>query len=179
VGTGRNNLPVPSVDPDPQRPTGPTSPRQAERRFERHQVSLSYSREERYSYPFPPPDLLERYDSIIPNGAERIIQLVERQSAHRQDLESRVIGNDILLSRAGLISATVITLGALVVAGILAVNGGSFEGLAAAIGSIAILAGVFYYGTKSRRQEREHKTQVSSGSQPTEPKAIEAEGDKQ
>jgi uncharacterized membrane protein len=35
------------------------------------------------SGPLPHPDILAAYDSIIKNGAERIMSQVETQSAHR------------------------------------------------------------------------------------------------
>lgn len=41
--------------------------------------------------PLPPPDILEAYDKVVPNGADRIMSLAERQSQHRQDMEARVI----------------------------------------------------------------------------------------
>jgi uncharacterized membrane protein len=40
-----------------------------------------------FSGPIPPPDLLERYNQIIPEGADRILKMAEKQSAHRQKIE--------------------------------------------------------------------------------------------
>ncbi|MCK5841950.1 MAG: DUF2335 domain-containing protein [Candidatus Sabulitectum sp.] len=41
--------------------------------------------------PLPDPDTLERYNNIIPNGAERIMCMAEEQSSHRRSIESTVI----------------------------------------------------------------------------------------
>ena len=42
---------------------------------------------EAFSGPIPPPDLLEKYNNIIPNGADRILAMAEQQQAHRQFME--------------------------------------------------------------------------------------------
>ena len=41
--------------------------------------------------PIPPPQLLEQYSKVIPNGAERIMAMAESQLQHRQSLESAVV----------------------------------------------------------------------------------------
>jgi uncharacterized membrane protein len=45
------------------------------------------SMESFYSGPLPPAEMLEQYNRIIPNGAERIMAMTERQSAHRITIE--------------------------------------------------------------------------------------------
>lgn len=40
-----------------------------------------------WSGPLPPPEALERFNAIIPNGADRIVSMAEREQAHRIDLE--------------------------------------------------------------------------------------------
>lgn len=42
-----------------------------------------------FSGPLPPPAMLEHYQRIIPNAAERIFALTEKQANHRQQLEIR------------------------------------------------------------------------------------------
>lgn len=48
-----------------------------------------------YSGPIPPPDVLERFNQIIPKGAHRILKMAEKQQAHRHALETKVISSDI------------------------------------------------------------------------------------
>ena len=38
--------------------------------------------------PIPPPELLAEYDQVIPNGAERILSMAEKQSDHRMRMEA-------------------------------------------------------------------------------------------
>ena len=61
------------------------------RQIARREVSLSST----FSGPLPPPETLIRYNDAVPDGAERIIALAERQAAHRMALESRVVDADI------------------------------------------------------------------------------------
>lgn len=35
----------------------------------------------------PPYDVLRGYENVLPGGAERILAMVERQSAHRRQIE--------------------------------------------------------------------------------------------
>ncbi len=44
-----------------------------------------------HSGPLPDPDTLRAYAKLIPNGAERIMGLVEGESRHRQAQEARLI----------------------------------------------------------------------------------------
>jgi uncharacterized membrane protein len=41
--------------------------------------------------PLPPPEELAAYNQIIPDGANRMMTMVERQSAHRIEIEKQVI----------------------------------------------------------------------------------------
>jgi uncharacterized membrane protein len=43
------------------------------------------------SSPVPPAELLDGYNHAIPDGGNRLFSLIERQSAHRQELETKVI----------------------------------------------------------------------------------------
>lgn len=63
-----------------------------------------------YSGPVPPPTLLKEYNEIVPGGAERILSMAERQSAHRIDLESTVIKGESRRSWCGLWLGFVVSL---------------------------------------------------------------------
>lgn len=41
--------------------------------------------------PLPPPEILAQYGQIIPNGAERLMVLLEKQTDHRISIESRLV----------------------------------------------------------------------------------------
>ncbi len=44
-----------------------------------------------HSGPIPSPDVLRGYNDIVPNAAERIIQMAEQQQAHRHAMETNVL----------------------------------------------------------------------------------------
>lgn len=41
--------------------------------------------------PLPPPEILAHYSEIIPNGADRLMVLLEKQTDHRISVESRLV----------------------------------------------------------------------------------------
>lgn len=43
---------------------------------------------QQWSGPLPPPAALDQFNQIVPGGAERIIAMVEREQAHRIEMES-------------------------------------------------------------------------------------------
>lgn len=48
-----------------------------------------------YSGPIPPPAILEQYNEIIPDAAERIIRMAEKNADHRQTMESAILEANI------------------------------------------------------------------------------------
>lgn len=55
------------------------------------QPSGNHSVSQQWSGPLPPPAALEHFNQIIPNGAERIMAMVEREQAHRISEESSIL----------------------------------------------------------------------------------------
>ena len=54
-----------------------------------------------WSGPLPPPTLLAEYNDAVPDGAERIVSMVERQTAHRMEMEARTAKYDHRLAHTG------------------------------------------------------------------------------
>ena len=73
-----------------------------------------------YSGPIPPPALLKEFNEIIPNGADRILQMAEKAADHRQSLESAVVTGDIHRAKLGMIFGLAIVVLAIVVGGLIA-----------------------------------------------------------
>ncbi len=51
---------------------------------------LQFVEQTSFTGPLPPPEMLARYDTLIPNGADRLMRLVESQVSHRHSMESQV-----------------------------------------------------------------------------------------
>ena len=113
----------------------------------------------RFVGPLPPPELLKRYDEVIPGGAERIIALAERQSAHRQELEKTVINSNCKNERLGTILGFVLAMIALIGGFALVAAGFDVGGIAAIVSALGSLVGVFIYGKKKQQEDRADKIQ--------------------
>jgi uncharacterized membrane protein len=113
-----------------------------------------------FSGPLPPPEILRKYEEVLPGSAERIISMAERQGSHRQDLESRVVSSNIMNEKMGMIFGFIICLVA-ISGGIYAViQGKSAAGLSAIITPLGALVGVFIYGKAKQSKDLEQKRQA-------------------
>jgi len=65
-----------------------------------------------WSGPLPPPGALQQFDTIIPNGAERIMGMVEREQLHRMELDKATVRAEILDTIGGKVLGAVMTLAA-------------------------------------------------------------------
>ncbi len=111
-----------------------------------------------WSGPIPPPSALQGYENIIPGSANRILEMAEKQTEHRIELEKIVIQGDTTRSYVGLIAGFILS-AMVIVGGIYLIStghdwaGGVLVGL-----DLVGLASVFVYGSRSRRAEREQKS---------------------
>jgi len=110
-----------------------------------------------FSGPLPPPQLLAKYNEVIPNGAERIMAMAEKQSAHRENLESRVVNGNVANQTRGSYFAFIIALVTILCGFFLIYKGKSGVGLAAIVTSVAGLVSVFFYSKREQRKERQEK----------------------
>ncbi|MGC2283668.1 MAG: DUF2335 domain-containing protein [Candidatus Acidiferrum sp.] len=119
------------------------------------QVAKAYS----FSGPLPPPEILEKYNQVMPGLAERIISMAEQQGKHRQGLERTVVESNAFVQKVGPFLGFVVAMTA-VIGGIeLVLRGKDGYGLAAIITALASLAGVFIYGKSKQRKDLDNKAQ--------------------
>jgi uncharacterized membrane protein len=88
--------------------------------------------------------------------------MAERQGAHRESIEARVVAGNVASQARGSIFAFTICMVALVGGFGLIFTGKSVDGLVAIISSLGVLAGVFVYGKYQQRQERIDKADALS-----------------
>jgi uncharacterized membrane protein len=113
-----------------------------------------------FSGPLPPPEALARYNEVIPGGAERILAMAERQSAHREALESKVVNANASSQKMGSTYAFILSLVAVVGGVWLIHDGKSVTGLATILADLAALAGVFVVSRSKQAKERVQKSKA-------------------
>lgn len=57
--------------------------------------SIQLQQHQIFEGPTPPPEVLERYDALVPGTAQRLIDLAVEESHHRRKLESNAQAADI------------------------------------------------------------------------------------
>ena len=142
------------MDGDGATRMAPNSPQRLDRN--RNVRVAAYS----FSGPLPPPELLARYNDVVPNGAERIIKMAENQQTHRQDLERTVVHGNVQSERRGQWMGLTISVVVLAAGVYLAAIGRQAAGGAIAVADLATLAGVFVYGKHVQRQELDKKKEA-------------------
>jgi len=110
-----------------------------------HQLKVTHSHI--HLGPLPPPEQLIGYNEVVPNGAERIFVLAEKQAAHRQSLETRRLEADIKRSLRGLAAGFTVTILALFVSAFLIYYGHDFAG--ASIFGVSLVAIVIAFASGS------------------------------
>jgi uncharacterized membrane protein len=112
------------------------------------QMTLSVT-ERHHSGPLPPAETLIQYNSVIPNGADRIMIMAEKQQDHRMALENKAITSQLGQSRAGQIFGFILCLLALSASTYLGFTG--HEAIGSIIGSTTIIAmaSIFVLGKRS------------------------------
>ena len=118
-------------------------------------VSAQYS----FSGPLPPPELLAKYNDVIPNGAERIMQMAEKQQVHRHDLEKTVVTGNVKSESRGQWMGLAISVIVLGLGFYLAVTGKQIAGSIFVGADLSALAGVFVYGKHVQRKELAQKSE--------------------
>jgi uncharacterized membrane protein len=125
-------------------------------------------RGQRFSGPLPHPDLIAQYNDVIPNGADRIVSMAERQAEHRQFLEKTTVLSDRNRAYLGMILGFCIVLFFGGCGAYLITNGNEIKGFIALFGPLASLVGTFFYSERARRRERLERSRVRGEALPPE-----------
>ena len=112
---------------------------------------------EQFRGPLPPPDVLEKYNQVAPDAANRIITMAEQETSHRRDMEHLIISNEYKEAKIGQICAVLIGSLAIIAGSVISVLGAQLAG--AAIGGCGVigLVSVFVIGRKGDRLRKQDK----------------------
>lgn len=113
--------------------------------------------EVQFSGPLPPPEILEKYDRVLPGAAERIFVMAEQQAQHRRQLEAVVIRSDTINAKLGLWLGFLIGLAGIGSGVLIAVYSSIPAGSLLSFTALAMLAGTFVYGSRLRSKERQDR----------------------
>ena len=110
-----------------------------------------------WSGPYPPPQLLRGYEDVLPGSADRIIKMAEEQQRHRHHLEKTTVEGAGKRAHQGLWLGFVISLVVLGLGTAVILLGHEAAGATIMSVDVVALAGVFVYGRREQRKEREEK----------------------
>ena len=132
-------------------------PKETEAKIEK--VVTRVIQSEQFSGPIPHPDIIRKYEEILPGAAERIISMAEKQSNHRQDMEKLMIKAEVRDSFFGVIFAFLLGIGCIIAAIVLAIiipgNGGAVVASIFGISGIGSLVGTFLKATRQLNNSTE------------------------
>ncbi len=103
-----------------------------------------------YQGALPPPEMLERFDRIVPGGAERIFAMAEAEMKHRHQYESNALQLWAKETSRGQVFAFFIVLCSLSAAVFAGIKGAQMVGAFIGAGGVVGLAGVFIAGRRRR-----------------------------
>ena len=112
---------------------------------------------EHYHGPIPSSAEMARYASIDSTLPDRIMTLVEKQSTHRQKLESKHLETGHIRSLMGTICAFIIVITAIIGGTFCVISNKEVVGIATILTAMIPVVGAFVYGTVSNRRERLQK----------------------
>lgn len=86
---------------NPRPPARQPNPAQTAAAAAARQNSQIVSQSQHWAGPLPPPAALAQFNDIIPNGAERIMAMVEQEQIHRASHEMTILNATVVDTRRG------------------------------------------------------------------------------
>lgn len=130
-----------------------------------HLFSLSLSVEQiienkitSHSGPLPQPEDLKKYAQIIPNGADRIMMMAEKQQQHRMELEKKAVGEQLKQSKRGQVFGLLIGLTAIAGGVVCILTGHEWSGAFLGGSGLTGLVSVFVIGKRRQAKSLQEKS---------------------
>lgn len=114
-------------------------------------ISMTIVQQRTHSGPLPDADALIKYNSVIPNGADRIMTMAEKQQVHRMEIEKKIISSQANQGLIGQIFGFIIGLFGILCGSFLAYQGFTVVGSIIAGGTVVSLVSVFVIGKKLQK----------------------------
>lgn len=107
--------------------------------------------------PIPHPTILRQYEQVFPGAAERIVAMAEKQSQHRQKIESDIVSSDIANERRGMHYSLFITIVLMLIGALLIYMKRDTAGYFSLFGPSIFHAGNYIYKKVSEGKELKTK----------------------
>jgi uncharacterized membrane protein len=101
-----------------------------------------------FAGPLPHPSLLEQYNRVISNGAERIMRMAEQEGEHRHYIEKRLVDAQASQLKLGSIFAFVLGMTTVVGGLVLLYLGKDIGGLGSLIAGLGAIVVAFIAGSR-------------------------------
>lgn len=102
-----------------------------------------------FSGPIPPPEIIEKYNEVVPGAADRIITMAEKEANHRHDIDKKKLKE----RTRGQWFAAILTLAAFFLIYIALINNRTLVASIIAGSTIIGLAAIFITGSFIRKSE--------------------------
>lgn len=100
----------------------------------------------------PAPEELARYEKVVPGGAERILEMAEKQSMHRREMEEKSVSAEIRGAKIKQVLTFVLALATGVLGGVLLITGSELAGLMVILVDAAAIVGIAIYGNRGAEE---------------------------
>jgi len=107
--------------------------------------------------PLPPPEYMASYNQHIPDGANRIMALAEKQADHRMAMERQIVTSQLKQSARGQVFGLLIGIFGIVSGAIVALQGHDVVGGGIAGLTVISLVYAFISGQRSQRGEESNR----------------------
>ncbi|HHE4679999.1 TPA: DUF2335 domain-containing protein [Proteus mirabilis] len=124
-----------------------------ERILDNPRVMAIVQKRESFSGPLPHPDFLQRYEEILPGGAERIFCLTEKEQSFRHDTQKMAINGAIKKDSRGQWMGFFLSICVLIIATYFAKEGAYWFAGTLITGNLVALAAVFAAGRKGNKNQ--------------------------
>lgn len=117
-----------------------------------------------FSGPIPPPSIIEGYERVLPGSADRIITMAEKQAAHRQALEVKMVYSEARDGLLGVIFAFLLGIGciaaAIVMVYLVPQNGGAIAGALLGVTGIGSITSSFITSTRRNNSNKKNEDRL-------------------
>lgn len=122
-----------------------------------------------YQGPLPPPEMMARYGELIEDGPNRLMRLLEKQTDHRIQMESQLVGTRVSTTKHGQYFAAGLSAFFGIIALVLGISGHDWLAGTICVTTIIGLATVFVLGKEpGTKSSPDKQNEVAGNRKPSQ-----------